>query len=265
MKINAKKGSKIIKSAKKLFKKKVTKPVSFDKKVMAVIHKQAEDKEAFTNNSDTALVSFNSGINSAGDCLALVPTITTGSGNNSRIGDKINLKTHTVKGYFRIVPNTAALSYKFGNVAVRMLVLTVKTHTNYDALITDPAVTTKLAGLLQKGGTTVGFTGVISDVLAPINRDLFTVHYDKTFNIKQDYNMTAAGSATLDTLRFFSISLKVKNKQLKYTDDVSSGLYPTNYAPIICFGYSFLDGSAPDTASTNLQVYYESIMKYEDL
>jgi len=254
-----------VKKATKTSVKKVTKkPVTFAKKVLAVIHKHAEDKEAYTSNSDSSLTSFNSGINSVGDCLQLVPNITYGTNAHNRIGDKIILKSHTIKGYFRIVPNTAAASYKFGNVAVRMMVLSFKSFSNYDAITSDITLTTKLAGLLQKGQSTVGFTGLVSDVLAPINRDIFTVHYDKLWNIKQDYNLSAVGSSTMDTLRFYKVNLKVKNKQLKYADDISSGLLPTNYAPIMVIGYCYLDGSSPDSIPTNLQLYYESIMKYED-
>jgi len=245
-------------------KKPLAKPKSFEKKVLAVIHKQTEDKEAYLANSDSALVSFNSGINSVGDCLQLVPNITNGTGINARIGEKINLKSHTVKGYFRIVPNTAALGYKFTNVGVRMMIVSFKSLINYDAITADTTLTAKLAGLLQKGGTTVGFTGLVSDVMAPINRDIFTVHHDKFYNIKQDYNLSAVGASTMDTLRMFKISLKVKNKVLKYADDISSGLLPTNYAPVMLIGYTFMDGSLGDTAATNLQLFYESIVKYED-
>jgi len=238
---------------------------SFEKKVLQVIHQQAEDKEAFLLTNESSLISFNSGITAVGDCLQLIPPTTNGSANYQRIGDKIQLKTHNIKGYYRIVPNLAAGSYKFGNVMVRMLVVSFKSAPNYDMITSDPTITSKLAGLLQKGGTTVGFTGLVSDVMAPINRDLFTVHYDKVQNIKQDYVVTATGGITEDTLRMFNINLKVKSKVLKYTDDMSSGLLPTNYSPVMMIGYCFADGSLPDTASTNLQLYYQSRITFEDL
>jgi len=256
-----KKGPKKSKSSKKTAPKKTQ---NFEKKVLQVIHKQQEDKEAYLLTNESSLISFNSGINSAGDCLQLIPPMTNGTGNYQRIGDKVQLKSHVIKGYYRIVPNLAAGSYKFGNVMVRMLVVSLKSASNYDMITSDPTLTSKLAGLLQKGGTTVGFTGQISDVMAPINRDLFTVHYDKVHNIKQDYVVTATGGITQDTLRMFNINLKVKSKVLKYSDDMSSGLLPTNYSPILLVGYSFADGSLPDTTSTNLQLYYESRIVFED-
>jgi len=241
------------------------KAISFDKKVLAVIHKQVEDKEAYISGNESTLISFNSGINSAGDMLQIVPNMVRGVDVNERIGDRITLKQHTIKGYFRIVPNLAQVGQnKFANVAVRMMVLSFKSLSNYDQIATDTTLTTKLGGLLKKGGVTTGFTGLISDIQSPINREIFTVHYDKVYHIKQDYIQTAIGAVTADTLRMYNIKLKVKNKVLKFADDTSSGLIPTNYAPILCFGYCWMDGSAPDTTSTNLQVFHQSMIKYED-
>jgi len=247
------------------FSKKITKkPVSFDKKVLAVIHKQTEDKECYISNNESTLVSFNSAISGAGDILQIIPNMVNGTSINERVGDKVIVKSHNIYGYFRIVPNTGALNYKFGNVAVRQLVLSLKSISNYDAVVADPSLANKLLGLLRKGGTTVQFQGLVSDVMADINREVFTVHYDKVYHIKNDYNMSAVGATTQDTLRMFNINMKVKNKQLKYSDDMSAGVLPTNYGCFMAFGYAYMDGSVPDTVPTNLQVYYSSVMKYED-
>jgi len=240
------------------------KAMTFDKKVLAVIHKQTEDKEVYISNNESTLVSFNSGIAGAGDILQIIPNMFNGTEINERVGDRVNLKSHNIRGYFRVVPNTAAANYKFGNVAVRQLVLSLKSISNYDAVVADPSLANKLLGLLRKGGTTVAFQGLVSDVMAEINREIFTVHYDKVYHIKTDYNMTAIGATTQDTLRMFNINMKVKNKQLKYSDDISTSLLPTNYGCFMAFGYCYMDGSLPDTAATNLQVYYSSVMKYED-
>jgi len=204
------------------------KPISFDKKVLAVIHKQTEDKECYISNNESTLISFNSAISGTGDILQIIPNMVNGTSINERVGDKVVLKSHNIYGYFRVVPNTVAANFKFGNVAVRQLVLSLKSISNYDAVVADPSLANKLLGLLRKGGTTVQFQGLISDVMADINREVFTVHYDKVYHIKSDYNMTAIGATTQDTLRMFNINMKVKNKQLKYSDDMSAGVLPTN-------------------------------------
>lgn len=252
------------KTTKKPVKKAAKKGKTFAQKVLAVVHKRTEDKVVYTSNDEDSLVSFNSGINGAGDMLNIIPNMDNGVEINQRIGDKVIMQSHTIYGYFRIVPNTTALSYKFGNVAVRQMIISLKSISNYDAVINDTNLTAKLLGLLRKGGTTTGFSGIVSDVMADVNRDVFTLHFDKVYHIKSDYNMTAIGSTTQDTLRMFRINMKAKNKQLKYDNNISAGLLPTNYAPIMVFGYCYMDGSLPDTTSTNLQVYYSTTLKYED-
>jgi len=252
------------KTTKRVARKVAKKSISFDKKVLAVIHKQTEDKEVYISNNESSLVSFNSGISGTGDILQVIPNMFNGTEINERVGDKVTLKSHKIHGYFRIVPNTLASGYKFGNVAVRQMVLSLKSISNYDAVIADPSLGAKLLGLLRKGGTTVAFQGLVSDVMAEINREVFTVHYDKVYHIKSDYNLTASGATTQDTLRMFNINMKVKNKQLKYSDDISTSLLPVNYGCFMVFGYCYMDGSLPDTTATNLQVYYSSVMKYED-
>jgi len=251
---------------KKSAPKRATKAKSktFEQKVLSVIHKQVETKELYTSMSDSALISFNSGINALSDLQRLLPNMAQGTAVNQRVGDRVKMMTHSIQGYFRIVPQTTAGAFKFGNVGVRMMVLSLKSCANYNTIDNDPFIATKLAGLLRKGGTTVGFGGLISDLQAPINRDLYTVHSDKVFHIKQDYVMTAVGTTTQDTLRMFKINLKVKNKDLKYSDDVDSALTPTNYAPFLAIGYSYMDGSTADTLATNLQLFFESRVTFED-
>jgi len=67
-----------------------------------------------------------------------------------------------------------------------------------------------------------------------------------------------------NTIKFFNFSLKVKNKLLRYDSAVGSDVEPTNYAPFICLGYTFLDGTSPDTVSTNVSLSYDSVLTYED-
>jgi len=253
--------------AKKATKKPYKKPTTFAKKVLAVIHKQAEDKVAHGNSGNT-LVQFNSGITTVADCLNLVPNITNGSGVNERVGEKIRLQSHTVKGYVRFNTATSNSDAKFAQIMVRQMIVTLKTSKNFTVINDDPSINAKLATLLQKGGTTTGFTGLISDIMADINRDVFTVHLDKKFYLTQDRIISNANLDVVNVskaLKFFNHSMKVKNKQIYYDADVSAGLLPTNYAPIMLFGFCYLDGSAVDTVTTNLQVYYETQMKYEDI
>ena len=258
--------------AKKPYKKAAMKArkQTLEKKVLAIIHKQAEDKVAHAS-SGSSLVLFNSGITSVADCLNIVPTINNSTGIAGRIGEKIRLKSHTVKGYVRFATAGNSPDAKFSQIMVRQMIVSFKSSKNFDVIDTDPNINAKLATLLQKGGTTTGFTGLMSDIMADINRDVFTVHMDKKYYLTQSrLNITTTGGVDIaqdnsKAIRFFNHSMKVKNKLLHYDADVSASLLPTNYAPIMLFGYCYLDGSAVDTVTTNLGVYYESQMTYEDM
>lgn len=67
---------------------------SFASRVAAVIRRQAETKTAYTSNSESALTTFNSGIDSTADLQQVIPNIADGPGENQRVGDKISIVNH---------------------------------------------------------------------------------------------------------------------------------------------------------------------------
>lgn len=236
--------------------------------VRKIVNKDQETKQAYTSSGDS-LTFFNSGINSAGDMIQIMPNIQQGVGAHQRIGEQILAKNLSVKGYIKLNVNDVSDSTKLTNVIARMMVVTMKTRPCFYDATGSPAT---LASLLKKGGTTVGFTGVLSDIYAPINTDAFTVHYDKRFYLSQSYvNVTGAAPPTTilaqdisKTVKFFKFNVRCKNKKLKYDEDVGSDLYPTNFGPMLLLGYSYLDGSSADTVSTNLSLQFDSVFNYED-
>lgn len=240
----------------------------FKKKVLSVINSVAEDKHLYTSNSETALTLFNSGINSVADMLQIMPNQSEGDAENNRDGDEIRLKSFNVKGYIRVVP---VLNGPTGNpicqVGIRMMVLSLKKATSWDLVTSSP---TPLLSLLRTGGTTKGFTGVISDLFAPVNTDLYTCHYNKVHYCTQEYvnRDTTVGYWNTDIknqIKFFNINLKVKDKKLLYDDDTNGGILPTNYSPFLVMGYSYLNSGTPDTISTNVGLHYQSHITFQDL
>lgn len=242
---------------------------NFKKNVLKVIRDQVETKEAYHTNSSASLIKYNSGINSVADITngIIVPTIAKGTNDNERIGERIRALNLNIRGYLKFDYNSSAAA-PASSVGVRMMVVSVKGRDSYDmATINGNA----LFSLLKKGGTSSAFTGILSDLTAPINRDLFTVHHDKLFYLKQDMvfqSGTPTNSwVTSDVsklIRFFNLNVKCRNKDLKYEDATNSGLYPTNFFPFLIVGYAYLDGSAADTVSTKLGLEYTTTLKYED-
>lgn len=240
----------------------------FKKKVMSVINSVAEDKVMYTSNNESALVNFNSGITTVSDMCQILPNNNDGVNENNRIGDELRLKTFNVKGYLRVIP---VASGPTGNaicqVGVRMMILSLKKAPSWDLVQSSAA---PLSSLLRAGGASKGFTGLISDLFAPINTDLFTTHYNKVHYCTQEFvnRDTTAGYWSSDIknqIKFFNINLKVKDKKLTYDDDTNGGLLPTNYAPFLCIGYSYLNGGTGDVVAANVGLHYQSHITFQDM
>lgn len=232
------------------------------------LRKNVETKHAYHASNNSALTFFNGGINSTGDMLQVVPNLSQGTADNNRIGDHIKGQKMNIKGYMRLDVNTTGSSNtELCNVVARLFVVSLKSKQNYTEASSSA---TPLSGLLKKGGTTVGFTGVLSDIYAPVNTDLWTVHADKRFYLNQshlqNFNSTTNAIVPVETkniVKFFNINVKCK-KLIKYDSNVSSGLLPTNFGPMFLLGYSFLNGASPDVINTRLGTQFDVMFAYED-
>lgn len=235
--------------------------------VKSIIHKQSETKQAFLTTGNS-LTMFNSGVNTTADMLQVLPNITASVNDNGRIGDQIRAQRLNVRGYIKLNTNSVFNSGTLPAVVARLMVVTLKSKPNYTEATSSA---TPLGGLLKIGGSTTGFNGNLQQIYAPINTDLWTVHVDKKFYLNQTYLLQPGGaSATAqpvdvkNTVKFFNFNIRCKNRLLKYDSNVSSGLLPTNFGPIMLLGYSYLDGTTPDVVSTNLGLQFDTIFDYED-
>lgn len=241
---------------------------TFVKKVKTVLHNQAETKMAYHTSSNAGLTYFNSGINSTGDMLQIIPSISQSTADNGRIGDQVRAQSLNLKGYLKFDLGTTPNDTATPTVVARLFIVSLKPKANYTEATSSA---TALSGLLKKGGSTVAFTGVLSDIYAPVNTDLWTVHHDRKFYLSQSFLNQPAGSGVgmvsvdaRNTVKFFNLNVKCKNKLLKYDANISSGLLPVNYGPIFMLGYSYLNGASPDTLSIKLGTQYDATMTYED-
>jgi len=255
------------KSTRRIVRKSGKPSKALTKAVKSIIHKQAETKEAYHAIDNVA---FNSGINATGDMQRVLPNIGVGTAENERIGEQLRLQSLSIKGHMYL--STANNSVSNARIAVRMFVVQPK---NLQGFPDASATTSWLSKLLKKGGSNVGFTGIISDLYAPINTDMITCHYDKVSYITMPFIFnqtlgvpTQAYTSTawdmVNSTKFFNINLKVKNKLLKYDKDYST-LQPTSYTPILVVGYVHLDSSSPDVLTTQVYVSYDAVVKYEDM
>ena len=232
-----------------------------EKAVVALVHKNAETHQAFHS---IVSENFNSSPNSTADAKRIMPSINKGDEDYQREGDRLTGRSLTVRGAIVYNPSVGQYgTYANARLGVRLMVVQPRIYSNIDDVQNNAS--TWLAYLLKKGGTTTAFTGILSDLWAPINTDGIIKHYDKIFYMDAPYQQTAVGSVLMGrSTRLFTIKMKVKDKILKYENSVSGGIQPTNYSPVVLIGYTHMDGSAPDSVTTAIQLSYDVIFNFDD-
>jgi len=237
-------------------RRRARRPNTFVKRVQAIISKQTESKQAFTTLAPTY---YNSGISAVADMTQIVPNISQSLADNGRVGDQLRAQSLICKGALQI--SGASSSYSNSRIACRLFIVQPK---NLGSLSAVTGTTSWLSTLLKKGGTTTAFTGVMSDLWAPVNTDAVTKYYDKIFYLDTAYVSVAGTSTTGNSVKFFTKKLMLRNKLVKYDNSIDSGLTPVNYNPVMLLGYVHMDGSSPDTLTTAVSLQYDSIFNYED-
>lgn len=246
----------------------------FTKMVQKIVHKDVETKEA---NYTYALTAFNSGVNSTGDVIRVLPQVTIGTTTGARIGDQINGQRLNIKGHMLInatpittgsgviptgIPNNCRLM-------VRAFVFSVKRFQNYDDAVSN--VSSWSGQFLKNGSAVQALDGTIASMYLPVNRDVITVHKEikryitceglATITFGSPANQIAMTNVNYqDTTKFFDLSIPCK-KLMKYD---SGNFSPQNYAPLFCLSYCHLDGSSPDVLTTTVSASFVSSFMYED-
>lgn len=228
------------------------------------IRRNMETKIASNQYTLTAL---NSGISSAGDLIAVLPTISNGTGQENRIGSSIRPTKLVIRGY--VVYNTT-LAYGYLDsklLGVRLMVFQDKTTRAYQNSITN-------FNLLDYGGTGQTFTGTPQNFTAPHNNDQFRFYADRKFKMLKPFGYTNNPSPDFSTAmtsvdgslyRPFTIVLTQKHlpAQLSY-DNGDSSNQCLNFAPYLACGYCDLLNSAPDVTNTQISITFTSTLFYKD-
>lgn len=229
--------------------------MSFDLRVSQVINKHLETKKAVY---ESGLVAFNSPITATADVLRLMPDIPTGNNSWQRTGQKITLTKVVIRGYITTTgpATTSASRSRYG---VRHMLLADKQKNDWQNV-----TTTDLAGLLE-GVSAAGqyMDGTVNTYMTPVNRENFTSRMDKKFPITQIYEEGDDGkSVARESIKFFTKTLTfgTNGKHLFF----EGSNHPINFKYFMSLGYVYLDGSAPDTASTDIKMSYTATAYYKD-
>ncbi len=244
---------------------------SLDKKVKDIVLKELkqelEEKQALTEYNNVLLkTTIPSGVvlNGQGNFFKLIPQIyqsTTGgagSAYNERIGNEICLKELDIHGFLNSRQDIVNLTSSPQNVkiAVRIMILRAKEINDQELLFDNMPTDT----LLRFGEQTTGFGGPISyqglplDSFRDINRDTFSVRYDKVhyLNGPTFFPGTTNPDVTQmpSSLKIFRHKLTFGKRGLKLKYSASTDTQPNNFPYFMVVGYSSMSANA--TPSNNL-------------
>lgn len=223
-----------------------------------VVSRNAENKSAYLQapSSLGTYTSFNNTI-SLSDWINVIPNVSQGTASGQRIGNEIKMKGTYVKGTVNVVFPTSAGTVTTGlNLFVRLLCVIDKLQ---------PGGGVGTVSLLERNGSATSVGGYPQDLYTPIDKERFTVLYDKIIKLQNpNFHTSVNGyiNANIAVSRYFRF--KLKGRMLKYADNTS--YTPTNYLPqfaaFVVDPSLTLPGNSP--LVTPCQYTLSSTMYYED-
>lgn len=214
--------------------------------------------------------SFNPSITS-GDVYPALPAVTQGDGDFQRVGDKIKGRYLYLRGHVTYDTVTVAGTGSLWDnhpIVVRLLCLSQK-NVKSTNLLSNIRTENLLDDRIGTDATR-SFTGAnMYDITAPINKDLFTVHYDRKIYMSPQ-GLAGAGSGSIAWTggqRAVPFTAKIKVPSTMTFDDSALGAgMCTNFAPFFVAGWCYADGSAaPSGTTTPIHINMQSRVYFTDV
>ncbi len=256
---------------------------SFESRVKEIVHNETKDdfeikKSIIGYDNNTLNANIPSGdVTSSNNYMRLLGPITQisygqAAGDqgqyNMRVGDEITLKHVDIKGFVSF--NDLTINQQVNTrVGVRVMILKQKDENSDLGFVTNSHANMMLEqGLTATPGPSA-FTGRPLNCIQSINRELYTVRYDKTFYLSQPLQFTTgtdvrreAGN-TEHTLRFFQHKLRFGKNGLKLKFSDGNSDTANNFPYVMVMGYTNLvDSSAATNGQINVSM--TSIASYTD-
>lgn len=231
---------KALRSKRRNVRRKANRKVATVALVKKLIHKNMENKLAgfsLTRAFPPAVTSTS--------CYGLLPTISTGTTDNARIGNRINPRGLLIN--LVVHPSDDATIPAGTTFMPRIMIVSQRSTSGYQ-----PSVVPDVGRLLDFGGGEHSFAGTLNDYTCPINTDSYTVHKDIKTMV-----CVGNGDANPNQARVFKFWIPCP-KTLVYDD---AQQYPQNFAPQLILGwanaldYPFIDIYV--TATWTSTLYYE--------
>lgn len=198
--------------------------------------------------------------------LNLCPQLAQSAGSvNSytRIGDKVKPKGLYVDCYFAIDENESRAL----NMQLDVFIVKHKSFKSWHSLVQGSgAPLVELTNYLfdTGSGAKVGYDGTLEHSILPINDDIVTLIKHKRVNLYSSYSTTSHQQSDCQTRRFTRMTFKIPLPSTLIYDSAIDPLNPTNFCPLMNFGFVYPDGLAPSTELEPLQATIHSRLYYDD-
>lgn len=239
------------------------------------LQNELEDKVAVIGMNDVNIPTPsipNGDVATSANIVRIFPLISQGDGQyNERIGNEIRLKNLDIKMLlnYGLAQNSTG-DNEDAEVGVRVMILKQKDQQSASGVVGDFQGNKLLEnGLTALSAGPAQFTGETFNLLQKINREQFTVKYDKTFYLAAPYRQSTSGATTVSQsflpprCKVMSHRMTFGKSGLKLTYGNGTSTDPTNFPYFIAVGYaSTVSSSVP---SNNIIRYsYTANCKYTD-
>jgi len=252
--------------AKRILRK--ARKAAFKKAVKAVIMKTAEKKTIQLYEEGIAIRNTDHGSFSS-QIIPVSPmtgslNITQGVTQAGRVGNRIRLQNITIKGTMIPASYNASTNPAPQPTQVKLFFFSAKD-------VAPGTVPTPNDDFFQLGGSTQGFTNSLTDMWAPVNKDLYTLYGSRTFKLGFADNSgtgITAGSQSFTNNDFklncnFTVNLtKMMPRIVRYNDTSTVPLTRTLWmmpVPVFASGLAIGSGYTPANMTYILSATYTDL------
>lgn len=251
----------------------------FETSVKKIVHEELkeelEEKVAVIGFNDVTVSTPsipNGNVSGSTNVTRIFPLISQGTGQyNERIGNEIRLKYLDIKMLLNYaLAELSTNQNEDSALGVRIMILRQKDQNSAVGIVEDFQGNKLLEnGLTALTAGPAQFTGETFNLCQKINREQFSVRYDKVHYLEANFRQASSGSTSVSQ-SFFPPRTKIISKRLTfgkrglkltYGDGVSTD--PTNFPYILVLGYaSTVSNSVPSNGI--LRYSYSANATYTD-
>lgn len=188
---------------------------------------------------------------------------------NTRIGNEVVLKSIHLQGILNYSqPFSAQTLPQNHKIMVRVMIMSQKRAGNFTTALGNISNRMLVNGT-NANENTGSFNGVALDSIRGINRDVFTVHFEKKLYL--DAPVISPGTTDVDLslvpslIKFIDKKIYFGGKGgLKLTFANASATVPENFNPFICIGYSSVSTSNLAASDGLVNFAYNATAQYTD-